>query len=302
VYFLTGSQLWFLNESTGKWSGPWTVPGHPAGVTSLPNGNAAFASSGNIDLHGGTTPAQAAVFNPKTGKVQHSNLLAGYTIHGGTVAGDGSVMAVTTWTGWLSGQTTPHLQQAVWASPDGLNFSLRSTIPGYGALWFISKATDGTNRLFTGGENANGPWQSSDNGRTWQSLGLSSSLGFSGNIWGVTGLPDGTLLVQKRLKTSTGQYPLVRGTPGGPWLPSSTGLPGYLDVYTLIQTSTGALVAGMANQSGTQGGSYVSYDNGNTWSSLTSNGAPAVQTKVITATSTHVYIWPSGSAPLVATL
>jgi hypothetical protein len=186
-----------------------------------------------------------------------------------------------------------------------VHFSLLSQVPDSGALWFISKATDGSNRLWAGGEGPLGPFESTDNGKTWHPLGTQSSLGFSGNAQGVVELPDGTLLVQKRLKTASGQFPLVRGKSGGPFVPSSAGLPPLLDVYRLVVTSTGAVIAAVDNSVGgpsTVGGSYVSYDNGNTWTSLAGNGALQVPTFGIAATATHAYIWPQGQPPMVAPL
>jgi hypothetical protein len=308
VYFSAGSNLWFLNESTGKWSGPMALPAGPAiQLMLLPSGTlAGGVGVGNVDLSGGTTPSQFAVMNPQTGKSQLSNLLAGYAVSGNVVAGDGSILAVTSWSGALVGQLSNKVNEGVWASSDGLHFSLRSRVPDTGALWFLDKATDGSNRLWSGGEGPLGPFQSTDNGHTWLPLGTSNLLGFTGNAWGVAELPDGTLLVQKRLVTLTGQYPLVRGKPGGPWLPSSSGLPTFLDVTRLMVLPTGAIIAGSQDtNSGNKpnGGAYVSYDNGNTWSSLSSDGVPAgIPMNAITATSTNAYLWPQGQAPMVASL
>jgi hypothetical protein len=307
VYFASGSQLWYLNESTGKWSGPWKLPTGPAiQLTLLPNGDvAAGVGVGNIDLSGGTTPSQFVVVNPKTGIVQLSDLRAGYAVSGDVMAGDGSILAVTSWSGALAGHGSSRVNEGVWASSDGVHFSLRSRVPDTGALWFLDKATDGSNRLWSGGEGPLGPFQSTDNGHSWQPLGTSNALGFKGNAWGVAELPDGTLLVQKRLITATGQYPLVRGKPGGPWLPSSSGLPTFLDVTRLDVLPTGAVIAGAqdTNSGGKpNGGAYVSYDNGNTWTSLSNDGVPSMPMNAITATSTHAYLWPQGQAPMVATL
>jgi hypothetical protein len=306
VYFASGPDLWYLNENTGAWSGPWSLPGAPAlRLTLLANGDVAMGvGQGNVDLQNGTTPSESAVVDPRTGIVQLSNLNAGYLIEGVVQAGNGSVLETTAWSGWTTGQTT-HTQQGVWSSPDGVHFSLLSQVPDSGALWFISKATDGSNVLYSGGEGPNGPFYSTDNGVTWQPLGTQNSLGFSGNAQGVVELPDGTLLVQKRLTTSAGQFPLVRGKAGGTFVPSATGLPPLLDVYNLTVTVNGIVIAAVDNTSGgpsTVGGSYVSYDNGNTWTSLASNGVSQVPTFGITATATHAYIWPQGQPPMVALL
>jgi hypothetical protein len=301
VYFATGSNLWFLNETTGKWSGPWALPASPVlGITPMPNGKVAVGLGvGNIDRSNGTIPGQFAVVDTTTGKVTLSNLQAGMEIRGSVVAGDGSVLAATAWSGWLTGQTSNHLQDAVWASSDGVHFSLRSQVPDTGALFFIDKASDGSNRLWAGGEGPNGPWQSTDNGKTWKPLGTFNSKGFSGNVLGTWELPDGTLLVDKRWQSPTGQYyPLVRGLPGGTWSPSSSGLPGWLTVFNVVVTPTGAVIAGVGNSAESTnpvGGAYVSYDNGNTWTSLQPNGVPALPTSAMAATSNHVYVWPKGT-------
>jgi hypothetical protein len=152
VYFATGSNLWFLNETTRKWSGPWALPASPAfAITPLPNGKVAMGVGvGNIDRLNGTIPAQYVVVDTTTGTVQLANLQAGYVIRGSVAAGDGSVVASTAWSGWLAGQTSNHLQDAVWASPDGVHFMLRSQVPDTGALFFIDKASDGSNRLWAG--------------------------------------------------------------------------------------------------------------------------------------------------------
>jgi hypothetical protein len=282
VYFSDGATGFYrYNDATRVWS-RWTLPYSAVkSVCVLPNGTIEI---GNGQGNTSTTAGMCVNLNPTTGKVTVSNLNANFGVSGLQVDKAGEVVAVTEWSGWLTGQTWNKQQQAVWASTDGITFHLRGAIgTGYGTF-YLSHAVDGSGRLWMGGEDPNSVWESSDNGSTWHNVGTQNSKGFSYDQWGMLQLSDGTLLVAKTYLQSGVKYPIVRGLAGGSWTPSSTGLRGASIARNLLQCSDGIVLCGEDTY-----GVFASYDSGKSWTSLVSDGVPAGN-NFVQVTTHNVYV------------
>ncbi|HLK56162.1 MAG TPA: hypothetical protein VKU00_06345 [Chthonomonadaceae bacterium] len=172
----------------------------------------------------------------------------------------GALLAVTAWEGDVfrstdNGNSFVKAAGAV-GSPNGITV---------GALWTILKANDGS--LYTAGEVEAGMFHSTDNGTTWNNVGLGKAQGYLGNIRALGLNAKGELLAGR---TGPAGDPLQRLTSTG-WVSSAKGMPVWLTVKGLAMTPTNEIQVSLTTE--TSGSIYHSLDNGQTWQSY-STGLP----------------------------